>query len=80
MVAEEARCKAEAEVARLEVERGVLDGMLNSFDPLPPEFFVNPRCPPISVAIEAMAAEVHHNEAVEEPEKSALLRDFDGTS
>ena len=23
----------------------VLDGMPDSFDPLPPEFFVNPRCP-----------------------------------
>ena len=23
----------------------VLDGMPDSFDPLPPEFFMNPRCP-----------------------------------
>ena len=25
----------------------VLDGMPDSFDPLPPKFFMNPRCPPI---------------------------------
>ena len=58
----------------------VLDGMLDSSDPLPPEFFVNPKCPPVPVATEAASMEVHQSEAVEEPKKSALVGDFDGTS
>ena len=32
--------------------------------PLPPEFFVNPRCPLVPVAIKATAVEVHHSEGL----------------
>ena len=39
----------------------VLDGMPNSFDLLPPEFFRNPRCPP------APATEVDQREATKKP-------------
>ena len=37
----------------------VLDGMLDSYDPLPPEFFVNTRCPPAPTATKATAVEVY---------------------
>ena len=36
----------------------VPNGMLDSFDPLPLEFLVNPRCPPAPAATDATAAEV----------------------
>ena len=42
----------------------VLDGMPNSFVPLPLEFFVNPRCPPISAAIKDTTVEPHLSVAV----------------
>ena len=58
----------------------VLEGMLDSFDPLLPEFFVNPRCPPVSTATKATTAGVDQSEAVEEPERSAPVGDFVGTS
>ena len=32
--------------------------------PLPPEFFENPRYPPVPTAIKATAAEVHHSEGL----------------
>ena len=32
--------------------------------PFPPEFFGNPRCPPIPVAIKATAVKVHHSEGL----------------
>ena len=35
----------------------VPDGMSDSADPLPPEFFVNPGCPPVQVTVEAIATE-----------------------
>ena len=34
------------------------DGMSDSFNPLPPEFFDNPRCPPVLAADKAIDAEV----------------------
>ena len=33
--------------------------------PLPPEFFANPRCPPVPVAIKATVAKVHHSEGLQ---------------
>ena len=50
---------------------GVSNDMLDSFDPLSPEFFVNPKCPPVPSAIEAIVAEVDHSEAIEEPKRNA---------
>ena len=61
----------------------VLNGMLDSSYPLPLEVFVNLRCPPVPVAIEATIAEVDQSEAAgraKEPEKSAPVGDFDGIS
>ena len=48
------------------------DGMPDIFEPLPLEFFMDPRCPPAPVAIEAIVAEVDKSEATKEPEVSAL--------
>ena len=53
----------------------VLDGMLDSSNLLPLEFFVNPRCLPATAATEATIAEVDQNEAAKEPEKIAFAED-----
>ena len=61
----------------------VPDSMPDSFDQLPLEFFMNPRCPPAPIAIEATATEVDQSEVVgrvEELERSPPIEDFDGTS
>ena len=53
----------------------VPDGMPDFSDPLPLEFFVNPKCPRTPTATEAMAIEVDESEAAKEPENSASARD-----
>ena len=61
----------------------VPDGMPDSSDPLPLEFFMNLRCPPIPAATEAMTIEADRSEAAgreEELERSSPVRDFAGTS
>ena len=61
----------------------VPDGMPDSSDPLPPEFFVNPRWPLVPVATETTTTKMDQSEAVgkaEELERSAPVGDFDGTS
>ena len=55
-------------------------GMPDSSDPLPPKFFTNPKCPPTPIATEAPIVEVDQSEVAEEPERSALAREFVGTS
>ena len=57
-------------------ELEVPDGILYSSDPLSPEFFMNPRCPPASAATEAKAVEANPSEAAKEPEESASVRDL----
>ena len=57
----------------------VRNGMPDSSDPLPPEFFMNRRCPLARAPTEAIATEVEKSETVEkamEPERSALAEDF----
>ena len=49
----------------------VPDGMPNSSDPLPLEFFANPRCPLAPTTTKVTAAKVDQSEATKEPEKSA---------
>ena len=49
----------------------VSDGMPDSSNPLPLEFFANLKCSSTLVATEVMAAEVDQSEATKEPEKSA---------
>ena len=53
----------------------VLNGMLDSSNPLPLEFFVDPRCPLATISTEATIAVVDQREAVEEPERSAPTGD-----
>ena len=47
-------------------------GMSNSTDPLPPEFFVNPRCPPPPPPpiVEVKVAEIDLGKAAKDPEES----------
>ena len=137
-VAEEARCKVEAEVACLEVERTsllveigaakdevssfhsqvgkdneameedypkalelifvygygccvfkhnicsdqpkVLNNMSDSSDPLPLEFFMNPKCRSAPTPTEATVTEVHQSEVANKPEKNAPAGDVEGKS
>ena len=53
----------------------VLNGMPDSFVPLPLKFFANLRCPSISAAIEDTTAESHPSEAVQEPEENSPAGD-----
>ena len=45
----------------------VLDGMPDSADPLLPNFFVNPGCPPVQVAVEAIATKAPLSETAWNP-------------
>ena len=49
--------------------------MPDSSDQLPPEFFMNPRCPPARAPTDATTAEVDQSEATKEPERSAPAGD-----
>ena len=53
----------------------VSDGMPDSVDPLPPEFFASPKCPPVPASSEATATEVHLDEAPKDPEGTATIGD-----
>ena len=53
----------------------VPEGMLNSTNPLPPEFFVNPGCPLFQAATEASTTEVPLSEAAKEPVEIAAVED-----
>ena len=54
---------------------GISDGMLDSVDPLPLEFFVNPRCPPAPTAVEVKAVEVDLGEAMKDPEEDVVAKE-----
>ena len=49
--------------------------MPDSTDLLPPEFFVNLRCPLVQEAVEATAIEVPLNEAAKDPVEIAAVED-----
>ena len=53
----------------------VPNGMLESSNPLPPEFFVNPKLPLVPATTEATTAEVNLSKAAKEPKKSASAGD-----
>ena len=53
----------------------ISDGMLDSADPLPPEFFVNPRCPPTLTAVEVKAFEIDLGEAAKDPEEGVVAEE-----
>ena len=61
----------------------VLDGMPDSSDLLPPEFFMNPGCPPVRAPTEAIIIEAEQSKTTEkakDPEMSTPVEDFAGTS
>ena len=53
----------------------VLDGMLDSSNPLPPKFFVSPKSPLVPTATENTAVEAHPSEVAKEPEENASAGD-----
>ena len=60
----------------------VPDGMPDSSDLLPPEFFTNPRCPLARKPTEVTTIEAEHSKLAEkakEPERRALAEDLAGT-
>ena len=54
---------------------GIPNGMPDSTDSLPPEFFVNLGYPPSLTAIEAMAAEAHLSEAEKDPMEDIMAKE-----
>ena len=57
----------------------VPDGMSNTSNPLSPEFFINPQCPPGVVPTEAMTSDVHPGKVMITPEREvpAMVRGMD---
>ena len=53
----------------------VPDDMLDSSNPLPPEFFVNPNCPQAPTVAKAVAAEVDLIKPSKDPEGNASVGD-----
>ena len=51
------------------------NGMPDSSDPLPPEFFVSPRYPPFLAANGDTTVEAHLSEVIKEPEGNASAGD-----
>ena len=49
------------------IQPKVLDGMPDSSNPLPPEFFPNPKCPPIPAVVETAVVEVDLIEPDKDP-------------
>ena len=53
-------------------------GIPNSIDLLPPEFFVNPSCPPVQADVEATTTEAYPSETHKEPMEVAAVKDLSG--
>ena len=51
------------------------NGMPNSANPLPPEFFVNPRCPSAPIVVEAKDADIDQGGAVEDSEGGVVAKE-----
>ena len=54
---------------------GILDGMPDSTDPLPLEFFFNLGCPPAPTVVEAKAVEVHLGKAAKDPMEGIVTKE-----
>ena len=54
---------------------GILDGMLDSTDPFPLEFFANLRCPPAPTAIEVKVVKVHLGEVAKDPVEDTVVKE-----
>ena len=53
----------------------ILDGMPDSTDPLPLEFFTNLGCPQASTAVEAKATEVHPVETTKDSAEGTAVEE-----
>ena len=53
----------------------ISDGMPDFANPLPQEFFVNPRIPPAAAVVKAKEAEVDQGGAVEDSEGGVVARE-----
>ena len=53
----------------------VPNDMPDSSVQLPPEFFVHPKCPPVSAATEDTLVVAHPSEVAKEPKENAFARD-----
>ena len=56
----------------------VPEGMPNSADPLPHEFFVNLNCPPVQMAVEATVIEAPLSKTPKEPMEVPAAEDQSG--
>ena len=53
----------------------VLDGMLDSVDPLSPEFFMSPKCPSAQATTEDTTVEACPGAVAKEPEENTFVGD-----
>ena len=53
----------------------VPDGMPDSSNPLPLEFFMNPKCPPVPLVTKVAAAEVDPIEPAKDPKENVSIED-----
>ena len=53
----------------------VLDDIPDSSNPLPIEFFANPRCPQVPAVMEAATAEVDLIDPAKDPKENASVED-----
>ena len=53
----------------------VPEGMPDSANQLPPEYFLNPECPPVQEVVEATTIKVPLNEAAKEPVEIVAAED-----
>ena len=51
------------------------DGMPDSANPLPPEFFVNPRCPSALITVEVKAVDIDMGEATKDTEEGVVIEE-----
>ena len=51
------------------------DGMPDSANPLPPEFFVNPRCPSAPITVEVKAVDIDMGEATKDTEEDVVIEE-----
>ena len=56
----------------------VPEGMPDFVDPLPPEFFVKPGCPPVQTAVEAITTKASPSKMAKEPMEVAVAEDQSG--
>ena len=67
-------CEFKHSIGKNQLE--IPDGMPDSADPFPLEFFVNPRCPPAPTTVEVKAIEKDLGEVGKDPEEGVVTEEY----